>query len=159
MMSDLNINQFSQETLPGTLDTATNPNPSVVSCRLNPDSTTDNFVAGQGVRLVDRGANDGAGPPIVDVLSANTDVPFGVIVYDIKQGTIAKGGIVSVALKGAVVRMRAAAALNRAAKVSLDIANSKEVKAVASDAQFGFLLDKSTAADDLVRVLVTTEGA
>lgn len=159
-MSDLlsNINQFEQGNLPGTIDLSTNPNPSVIYCRIDPNGAAADFVAGQGVRLVDAGVNDGAGPPLVDALTVDTQVPFGVILFDPKQGTHARGDVVAVAVKRSVVNMQAAAALNRGSLVSLTVATAKEVAAVGANAQFGYLLDKASAAGDLVRVLITTEG-
>ncbi|MCK5640898.1 MAG: hypothetical protein KAJ19_08875, partial [Gammaproteobacteria bacterium] len=145
-----------QGAIAGTLDLSTNPNPSVFVVRSDPASSNTEFKIGAGVALADVA---GAGPPIVDLLTADTDIPFGVILYDPQSNNKGKGAVMEVAQKGAVVRMLAAAALARGAKVSLDVAAEGYVKAVAANAQFGYLLDKAAGADELVRVLVTTEGA
>lgn len=154
-MSDvLNQNQFKKSVIPGQLDLKAGGLDTSFNVRIDPDSAASDIDFGVGLQLVDGGANDPNGVPLVDVLSANTDVPFGARVYEIKQGVVQPGDITQVSYRGGVQFMEAAAALARGAEVSLDVANPGQVKAKSTDAKFGVLLDKAFAQGDIVRVLV-----
>lgn len=152
-----NLNQFGQVRNVGELDLQTNPNPAVMTVKINPASSAlpAALIPGVGVKFVDLGASDpiDASAPIVDVRSGDSDKLDGVILFSTK-GNAKKGSIVQIARNGAVVVMKAAAALARGVDVALDMSEPSEVIAVSSLTKFGRLLDKSTADGDLVRVLV-----
>lgn len=150
----VNMNQFTKEPIVGEIDLSVGGLSTAFTVRIDPDSTATNIEAGTGLQIVDGGANDQNGVPLVDVLTANTQIPFGARIYDAKMGQAQPGEIVQVSWKGNIQKMEAAGALNRWAEVSLDIANPGQVKAVSTDATFGRLLDKAFAAGDIVRVLV-----
>ncbi len=153
-MTTVNQNQFTQSIVVGQLDLTRAGLGNPFTLRIDPDSTATSFEPGIGFQIVDGGANDPGGVPLCDVLTANTQIPFGARIYDAKIGEPVKGDIIQVSSWWDVQYMEAAAALARWAEVSLDIANPGQVKAKSTDALFGRLLDKSTAAGDIVRVLV-----
>lgn len=151
----INMNQFAKTVFPGQLDLQVGGLGPAFTLRIDPDSSATDIGA-VGLKIVDGGANDPNGVPLCDVLSADTEIPFGVRVYDAKQGFVQPNDIVQVSFDGNVQYMEAAAALNRWAEVALDVLNPGQVQAKGTDALFGRLLDKSFAAGDIVRVLVGT---
>lgn len=159
-MSDvLNSNQFNMTPVVGQLDLRTNPNPSVFSFRYNPEATsTDRTVAGEGVKLVDLGASDVNGVPIVDKRTLDADAIAGVRIFKNKKGESEPGDIIEVAGEGAVIYMNSNAAIARGALVSLVIATIGDVITRTTEEIFGIALDKATAADELIRVKITARG-
>lgn len=155
-MPTLNMNQFNKSVFPGQLDLQVGGLGPAFTFRVDPDSAASDIEAGVGFKIVDGGANDPNGVPLVDVLAADTEIPFGARVYDLKNGVVQPGEIVQVSYDGNVQYMTAAAALNRWAEVALDVLNPGQVQAKGTDALFGRLLDKSFAIGDIVRVLVGT---
>lgn len=152
----INMNQFAKSVFPGQLDLNVGGlNPSF-TLRIDPDSAGSDIESGVGFKIVDGGANDPNGVPLCDILSADTEIPFGARIYDAKSGVVQPGEIVQVSFNGCVQFMEASAALVRWAEVALDIANPGQVQAKGTDALFGRLLDKSFATGDIVRVLVGT---
>ena len=159
--SSVNMNQFRQKRLVGELDLTTNPNPSVMTVR--PDyflAETDDspYLFGEGVKLVDLGANDSEGPPVVTKREEDNDEIFGVRVFSTKQGQGSPYRPIEIAFKGAVIWMEASAALERGAQVSLVQAEPGQVQAVGDFAYFGVALDKASDEGDLVRVMIMADG-
>jgi hypothetical protein len=158
-MATINMNQFKKGPVVGQIDLKAGGLDTVFTVRLDPDSSkTAGIVAGEGLKLVDGGANDANGVPLVDILSGDTDTPFGARVFDHKSGTILPGEICQVTYKGVVQFMEAAGALNRGVAVALKKANPGQVQAVGSNAQYGITLDKASQGD-VIRVLVDTAAA
>jgi hypothetical protein len=155
-MGTINQNQFTQGVLVGQVDLKSGGLDATFTVRIDPDSSASDIEAGTGLQLVDGGTNDRNGVPLVNVLTADTQVPFGARTYDAKQGKVQPGDICQVSYKGVVQWMNSAAALNRGVAVSLVAATPGNVAAVGTNAQFGITLDKATAADQLIRVLVDT---
>lgn len=155
-MSTINQNQFKQGALVGQTDLKAGGLDTAFTVRIDPDSAASDIEAGTLLQLVDGGANDQNGVPLVDVLSADTDVAFGARIYDAKQGQAQPGDIIQVSYDGVVQIMNSAGALNRGVAVAGVVATPGNVQAVGSNAQFGITLDKATAADQLIRVLVKT---
>ena len=150
------MNQFSKGAVAGQLDLNSGGLNTAFTLRIDPGSSAADIEAGEGLMIVDGGADDPNGVPLCDILTADTDQPFGARVYDAKNGVAQPGDIVQVSFDGCVQFMIASAALARWAQVALDVSNPGKVKAVSTDAPFGRLLDKSLADGDLVRVLVKT---
>ena len=151
----LNSNQFNQGPIAGQLDLQVGGLGPAFTLRIDPDSAeTDIDIV--GLKLVDGGANDPNGVPLCDVLAADTEVPFGCRIWTAKQGLLQPGDPVQVSFDGNIQHMSAAAAMNRGALVQLNVLIPGQVVAKTTGALFGRLLDKSFAADDLVRVLVGT---
>lgn len=153
-----NLNQFKQTPQVGSLDLTTNPNPAVMSVLYNPTDTTTSVVPGEGVKITDLGANDVPGPPIVAKRSDDTEAIIGVRVFNTQTGEIQGGEIMTIAMRGAVVFMKAAAAIARGAKVSLVQATPGEVQAQGTKAYLGYLLDKAAATGDIVRVMIDADA-
>jgi len=151
-----NMNQFAQTSFVGQLDLQVGGLGPAFTVRIDPDSAASDIEAGEGLKLVDGGADDPNGPPLVDILGADTEQPFGARIYSTKNGLAQPGDIVQVSYDGNIQRMEASAALARGASVALDVANPGKIQAAGTDAPFGILLDKSFAAGDIVRVLVKT---
>lgn len=151
-----NLNQFKQGQVVGTLDLSTNANPNAMTCRFRyDDASADTLVPGEGVQLADLGANDFQGPPVVDERTDNTADPiFGIKIYTTKKNSNAVGDIVQVALPGAVVNMNSGAAIARGAIVELVLATPGNIITKAANIKVGIALDKATAADQPVRVLI-----
>lgn len=152
----VNMNQFQKSVFPGQLDLQVGGLGPAFTFRIDPDSAASDIEAGVGLKLVDGGANDPNGVPLVDVLGADTEVPFGARVYDTKNGVVQPGEIVQVSFDGNVQFMIASAALSRGAEVALVLASPGEIQAKSTNALYGRLLDKSFADGDIVRVLVGT---
>lgn len=150
----LNMNQFSQNKIVGQIDLQTNPNPAIYSERIDPDSAGADIVSGTGVKLVDGGANDPGGVPLIDERALDTDAIEGVIVQSTQQGKFQPEDIVEVAGKGAVVIMEASAAVLRGASVALVLATPGQVVTRTTETILGVSLDKATALGDLIRVRI-----
>lgn len=151
-------NQFKQTQSEGVLDLGTNPNPFVMYCRYNPVGIGGDITPGTGVKLVDIGANDAEGPPIVDVRTLDADVIEGVYVLDPRNATKGIESMLSVAKKGAVVTFEASAAIARGAKVALVLASPGQVATQTVETVLGKALDKATASGELIRVEILAEG-
>lgn len=157
-MVTFNSNQFKQGAVAGEIDLSSGGLSDGFTVRINPASIASDILSGTGLQLVDGGASDANGVPLVDVLTVNTQVPFGARIFSSKSGSVQPGEITQISWKGNVQRMEAAGALNRGVAVSLDFNNPAQVKAVGTDAKFGILLDKAFVLGDLVRVLVDIEA-
>jgi hypothetical protein len=139
------------------VDLQTNPNPSLMTCRFKDASETEGttLVPGEGVKLIDLGASDFAGPPVVDERATNaTDEIFGANIYNTQKNENVDGDIVQIARKGTVIFMNSGEAMNRGTKVELVLATPGNVVTQSTGKQFGTLLDKASAADELVRVMI-----
>ena len=157
-----NMNQFNQTAVVGELDLQTNPNPATFTCLFKDASATADttMVPGEGAKLVDLGGSDIAGVnPIVDERGAVTDPLFGVKVFNTKKNASIDGEIVQIAGAGAVMFMNSGAAIVRGADVSLVLATPGNVITnVVTGELLGQALDKATAADQIIRVLIKPEG-
>lgn len=162
-----NSNQFNQAHAIGDLDLQSNPNPQILTARLNPSSSNTvgsvaGVEAGQAVKLVDLSTSDVAGGqvPVVDVGAALTDALLGVVVNGTKQGIVPPGQTLQVAGQGAVIWMAADGALNRGVAVLFDTAKPGYVQATTAKTGkvLGVTLDKATAADQLIRVQLIVNG-
>lgn len=156
----LNSNQFDMSAVVGQKALSTNPNPAIFSYRYDPTATaTDRIVAGEGVKFVDLGASDVNGDPVINKRTADTDAIAGVRIFKQKKGESEPGDVMEIATQGAVIYMNAGAAILRGALVDLVPATPGNVIThVATTEIFGVALDKATAADQLVRVLITARG-
>lgn len=152
-----NMNQFKQIAVVGEIDLQTNANPAMFTCRYKDASETANktIEPGQGLKLIDLGSDDFESPPIVDVLADDNDGgAFGVKVFSTKKNANSDGEIVQVAGEGAVMFLNAGAAIARGAKVSLVVATPGNVVTTTTEDEVGIALDKATAADEVIRVLI-----
>lgn len=156
--SVLNQNQFRQGAQVGMLDLVVNPNPAVFTCRLYNASATLEMAPGQGMKLIDRGASDSVGPPIVDERAADGDAIFGVKIFSTKENDDVAGDIIEVAGQGAVIWMEASEAIARGAILALVEAAAGEVAIQSTEEVLGIALDKAAADGDLLRVLITARG-
>ena len=161
-MSNQNMNQFKQTAVVGELDLQTNPNPATFTCLFKDKSETaaTTLVPGEGAMLVDLDTADVAGIlPIVDERGAVGDPIFGVKIFTTKKNDSEDGDIVQIAGEGAVIFMNSNAAFLRGAKLSLVLATPGNVATIAATGEVvGIALDKATAADQIVRVLIKPEG-
>lgn len=154
-MSTQNMNQFKQSNVVGELDLQTGNNAAVFTVLLSPSYAGTGVVPGEGLKLVDLAGSDVAGvPPIVGVRALDADAIFGVNVFNTKRNTTQKGEIVQVAGKGAVMWLNAGAAIARGASVDLVLATPGNVVTAAGATVLGVALDKATAADQMIRVLI-----
>lgn len=159
MAVDTNINQFKLGKAVGDLDLSFFGGECRISCRYNPEATsTDRLVAGESVLLKDLGADDVAGPPIIDKrASEHLSTIFGTVVRSLKQSTFAPGDIVEIAIQGAVMWHKASGALNRGVAVTPVLATAGSVKAVSTKTHYGITLDKIADAG-IGRVLIQANG-
>lgn len=142
-----NQNQFAQTPVLGEVDLTKTFN--VKSVKINPASVATVLQSGQVFKIVDI-----AGPEIiVDQCTALTDIPFGVAIYSSKKNLFVAGQTIEVACDGTVVYLEASAAAARGASVQLDSTGPTVATLVSpTNGKVGFLLDKPTAAGQLVRV-------
>ncbi len=155
----LYTNQFKQTNEVGVLDLTTNPNPFVMTVLYNPGGAGGDIVPGEGLILKDLGASDYSGNiPVVDVRALDADAIEGVFIYDNKRATAEVGARITIAKVGAIIVMKASAAIVRGAKVALVLLSPGEVVTATTEAVFGKALDKAAAADDLIRVEVLANG-
>ncbi len=153
----LNANQFSKSVVPGQLDLSTGAGENAFTVRVNPSSSATDIVAGTPVKLVDGGASDSGGVPIVDVVDDATEVSFGAVIYSLKNGKFQPGDILQVSSRGSVQYFTATAPINRGELVSIDATNTGQVKEKGGDARFGMTFDKAKTANAVIRVLVDPE--
>jgi hypothetical protein len=152
----INMNQFKQKTLLGSLDLTVNPNPSVYTVRHNPKAPAANtLVAGEGVIFKDLGSDDVNGVPVVDKRAADADAISGVVVYSTLTGEHAVGQDLTIATTGAVITMKASSSISRGASVALVLSDSGEVVTRTTETILGIALDKANATNDLIRVKIT----
>ena len=158
-MSTQNMNQFNQTPVVGELDLQTNPNPSVFTCLFKDKSETaaTTLVPGEGAKLIDLDTSDIIGVnPIVDERALVGDPIFGIKVFTTKKNAAVDGEIVQIAGEGAVMFMNSEAAILRGAEVQLTLGTPGNVETYASGSKLGIALDKVSAADKIVRVLIKT---
>jgi len=157
-MSNQNMNQFKQTAVVGELDLQTNPNPATFTCLFKDKSETllTTLVPGEGAMLEDLAAADISGIlPIVDERAAVGDPIFGVKIFTTKKNDSVDGDIVQIAGEGAVMFLNSEAALLRGASLSLILATPGNVETIdATGVAVGVSLDKATAADQIIRVLI-----
>ena len=153
----ISLNQFELGHMIGEIDLSFSASESVFSVLFDPTAGAATLEFGEGVKLIDLGASDQAGPPIVGLRTTDLIPTFGVRVHSTKQASVPAGYLTEIATKGAVVYMASAGALARGVKVSLDQANSGFIQAMGTKSEFGITLDK-IAANGLGRVWITADG-
>jgi len=156
MALDTNVNQFKQGKAVGDIALNFFGGESIVSVRYNP-SGTGNLKAGETIRLVDLGASDLAGAPIIDKRTTEIQAIFGVVKRSLKQAEFEPGDFVEVAIFGAVMYLKASAALARGVKVSGGIATPGSIQAIGTKAYLGYTIDKA-GSGDIVRVMLTPDA-
>jgi hypothetical protein len=161
----LNANSFQKTNAVGTLDLRGNPDPNILTCRVNPASSVTSFSPGQVVKLVDLGGSDtiGGGVPVIDVVTLLTDAPLGVVVFGTRYGKVPEGLTAQVATDGAIVWMLSKAALARGVPVLADLDDANHygyVQAVTGKTGkvLGITMDKVSGADQLVRIKIIANG-
>ncbi|MGO8695986.1 MAG: hypothetical protein ACLQMF_20170 [Rectinemataceae bacterium] len=157
VVANYNMDQFAIQHAVGDMDLSFFGGESTMSCLFNPNSVLGPLEPGGGVGLVDLGAADSQGAPIVDMRSAATTPIFGVKVRDTRMAQVPAGQVTEIAVRGAVVWFQATAALNRGVPVTLDPANPGNVIAQGTNAFLGITLDKA-AANGMVRVWLQSDG-
>jgi hypothetical protein len=143
-----NQNQFKPTQVLGQLDLSINTN--VKSVRIDPASVATVLTAGQAFKLVDTAG----GVPIVDV-AAITEKAYGICIHSSRKDTFVAGDYIDLACFGSVIYLEASAAIARGARVQNTVAGPTVALCVpGTNAQVGVVLDKATAAGQLVRVEV-----
>ena len=144
----LNPNQFRQSTEPGYLDLQTGLN-NVLSC-VHKAGESVALVPGQAVKIV-----DSATPiPAVEATDADTEVPFGFVVRNLKDADFPANAALEVARTGTIMFMTAGAAIARGADVAYDLATNKVITRATTDAKCGVALDKAAADTSIIRVII-----
>jgi len=149
-----NPNQFTQTPILGMPDLRQQPNSFFVT--LNPDSVFTDFQVGTVLKLI-----AGTGPQILVDAAAATDVPYGVIPYNLKKNTFAAGDTVQLFADSSVLYLQASAAVNRGAKVQfLNTGGSPTVATRAdSNTVLGIALDQAADTGDVIRVQIKCGSA
>lgn len=147
----LNQNQFNQEPVQGEIDLQFPGN--TITCQVAGDEAVA-IVPGQALKLVDTGG----GVPKVTATTADTDNVFGFAVRNFKNPSFEANQPLEVGWEGAVIYMTSGAAIARGAKIEYDVATKKVITNAGVNPVCGFALDKATAADQLIRVVVNTPG-
>ena len=149
------MNQFTQAPILGLVSMI--PSPSVVSVQILSTTSATAIQVGSAVKLVD----GVAGSVLVDVCSGPTDGPvYGVILYDARKNVYAANDIVTIGLQDTYVYLRASAAVARGAKVTTTAATTTTdplvttVSTPTTQYVTGIAIDKASAANDLIRVMI-----
>lgn len=143
-------NQLKQGPILGRLDLQFNAN--VINCVIDA-SSGGGLVPGQAVKIVD---NAGGVPKVVEA-AADTDDIIGHIQFTGRNATFGVGDAVAIVLVngGGCMYLNANAAIARGAKVMVVIATPGNVATATSGKTIvGRALDKATAANQLIRVLM-----
>lgn len=144
------MNQFAQAPILGMLDLKYNYN--TIAARMD-DAVVGGFIAGQAVKVTQQAGE----VPIVTPCTANTDVVFGFINFDIKTKSFIAGSMMEISQRGNVVFLIATAAIARGAQVMIDPATIGGIVTVSSGKPItGFCLDVASAAGQIVRIELTT---
>ena len=141
----INLNQFAIEDVNARI---LNPDKGFrYECKANAS-----IEAGQVVKLV---AVAGASVPVVTPVTAKSDIPFGVVVYEpAKKNAYAQGDMVTVAGDYSIVKITTVAALNAGDAVCYDTTGGKAVdKADEGEAILGHALTNA-AKDGFAKILV-----
>lgn len=151
----LNQNQLAQTAMLGAV--TSDPQPSAFPCQLDPNSAWANpITAGQSVKLT----NTDSSQIMVEPCSADTDLPFGVIAYNLRKNSYSLGDIIEVVGREGVMFMKTSGAVARGDNVALTnqtvATNDPTVatNAVAGKTVVGKALEKAAGANALIKVLV-----
>lgn len=146
----LNINQFNQSTIQGTLDLKFGG--MVVSCQIDV-STAGGLTPGTAVKMVD---SVGGVPKVVECAAA-TDEVFGFICYDLKQAVFNAYSPCEIAVinGGACMFMTANLAISRNQVVAIVVASDTVTPSTGGTRDVGHAYDKAVNVGDLIRVLLT----
>lgn len=148
MLKAQQMNQFAQRPLKG--DIAAIINPDTISVQFSPESATPYLVPGDFVKIV----NVDGDQIVVDKCAA-ADVSFGAVLFNTKKERFYPSDTLEVAMMGSVVWLESSAAINRGVEVEF-VPTGALVKTYAGTGNptCGQALDKVTAANQLLRVLV-----
>ena len=159
MAETINLNQFKLAHETGDVDLTFFGGENIISVLIDPTETaTDEYNPGMGVALIDLGASDQVGLPIVHKRTTQVQAIFGVVKRSPKWSKAYPGQTIEIALAGCPVWFNSVAGALRGAKVSLDVANPGNILAsTVNRATLGVVLDK-IAANSLGRVLIQADG-
>jgi predicted RecA/RadA family phage recombinase len=146
----LNQNQFAQATVQGQMDLEFTGG-GVISGQVYASEATA-LVAGQPIKMVD----SAGGVPKVTALTANTDATFAYVARNIKDQNFPAGAAVELAMNGSIMYMTSGAAIARGAKLENVYNTVKVITNAGTNPVCGVALDKATATDQLIRVLILT---
>ncbi len=144
----LNPNQFSQSEYLGTLDLRYNYN--TVAAQIDVSQATA-LSAGAAVKVVD---SVGGAPKLIGC-TADTDVVFGFINFDIKTISYIAGSLCEISQAGNVIYLFSTGAISRGAQVTLDLTTMGGVAQATGSSNneiVGWAFDKATAAGQLIRI-------
>ncbi len=148
------VNQFAQSPYLGMIDMRFPYN--TVSVLID-QSESGTLYAGSPVKIV----NSAGGVPKVVACTAENDVVFGYINYDIKTVGFTKGMPAEVSMSGNYMFLIATGPIDRMAKVVLDLNTNGGVKAATGstgDRIVGNAYDKAANSGQLIRVELNTKG-
>ena len=146
-------NQFIQTPEKGYLDLQTGLN-NVITCVHKAGETTP-LVAGTAVKIVD----SYTAIPAVEACDADTEIPFGFVVNNIKDTDFPAEARLEVARAGTVMFMVAGAAIARGANVSFQVATGKVITQATTDTITGQALDKAAGDNSIIRVVINPAAA
>jgi hypothetical protein len=146
-------NQFLQTPEKGYLDLQTGLN-NVITCVHKAGEATA-LTAGTAVKIVDSYTSI----PAVESCDADTEIPFGFVVNNIKDTDFPAEARLEVALAGTVMFMVAGAAIARGANVSFQVATGKVITQATTDTITGQALDKAAGDNSVIRVTINPAPA
>ncbi len=146
------LNQLVQAPIQGELDLQVDM--STMSCQVASGEPTA-LIPGQAVKMVD----DLGGVPKVTAVAADADDIFGFINYSTKDKSFPALAKVEISFfRGNVMYMTSSAAIARNAKVMVVVSGSKVATRASTGICIGRAIDKATAANQLIRVLIDLPG-
>lgn len=151
-LTQLSQNSFSLSAIVGQVDMPFNMN--TLGCVIDATAGAAVYSAGTAVKIV---PNTKGGAPHVIACSANSDVAFGFINFNLKNINWGAGQAVDVSIDGNIIWLYATAAITQGAQVCLDVSSPGAVQPTGGSAEVvGFALDGAAASGSLIRVKLKT---
>ena len=143
------LNSFTQSVVAGQIAMSTGEGSESLTVQMKSTYSGTALAAGSPVKYADVAGY----PPQVDVaVPGNADVMCGIILYTPRANSFEANDIFQITTKGSIIYLPASAALARGSQVGLTA--DYKLKAANNLNYIGILLDKATAADQLVRVQI-----
>lgn len=143
-------NQFVQSPYLGMLDLKYNPD--TIAAQID-DSEVDVLIAGQAVKFT----SDDGGLPKVTKVTSDSDIVAGFLTYNIKNKGFVAFDTVELSMDQNVMYLMSTAAINRGARVMVDLTTKGGVTPATSGKPVcGFAIDSATAGGQLIRIKLMT---
>ena len=143
------LNSFTVQDAIGQIDLRSSPN-SLLTVHFWAASSNKNnpIYVGDSVIWV---ANNSNNIPTIDQITDNTAVQAGIVAYNSKVNTYNPGDILSIAMDGEIIKLKADSAINLGAPVEFVVAD-KAVQTQSAGKRIGYAMDYASAQGQIIRV-------